>query len=266
MTHNYNIFIEGIQGSGKSTLLNTISEAFPQYTAYREGDISPVELAWCSYMTHEQYEKALCDMKSHTKEIEDNTVCEDGYYITSYTKVRTSDISFYKYMESYEIYSGRRELSEFEDIILRRYSSFEGKSNIFECSFFQNILDEFLLYKLLDEKQIIDFYRKLISRIDLLSLRLLYIVPDDIAKALFVVKSERINEKGEEEWLKSIMDYFNSSPFGIKNRFCGFDDLTAYFYRRAELEKKICNLLPCECVIKLKSKSYDSKSVIDALK
>ena len=43
-----NIFIEGIQGAGKSTLLNQLQRMMPDYRAYREGDISPVELAWCS--------------------------------------------------------------------------------------------------------------------------------------------------------------------------------------------------------------------------
>ena len=50
------IFIEGLQGSGKSTLLRNLSQKYPEYKAYYEGDISPVELAWCSYMTKTQYE------------------------------------------------------------------------------------------------------------------------------------------------------------------------------------------------------------------
>jgi nucleoside-triphosphatase THEP1 len=40
-----NFFIEGLQGSGKSTLVQKISEKLPEYTAVREGDYSPVELA-----------------------------------------------------------------------------------------------------------------------------------------------------------------------------------------------------------------------------
>ena len=52
-----NIFVEGIQGAGKSTLLNKLQKNMPEYKVYREGDISPVELAWCSYMTSEQYEE-----------------------------------------------------------------------------------------------------------------------------------------------------------------------------------------------------------------
>ena len=54
-----NIYVEGIPGSGKTTLLRLLSERLSGYRAYYEGDLSPVELAWCSYMTSEQYAEVL---------------------------------------------------------------------------------------------------------------------------------------------------------------------------------------------------------------
>ena len=56
-----NIFIEGLQGSGKTTLLRNLSKKYPEYKAYYEGDMSPVELAWCSYMTKGEFEKVLSE-------------------------------------------------------------------------------------------------------------------------------------------------------------------------------------------------------------
>lgn len=266
MTHNYNIFIEGIQGSGKSTLLETLSKAFPQYKVYREGDISPVELAWCAYMNEEEYQKALSDQSSLQQVIKDSTVKEGDFYIISYTKVRTEHWEFYQYMEQYEIYSGRRSISEFRDIVSRRFSAFTGSGNIFECSLFQNILDEFMLFARYDDDEIISFYKELFSHIDMSLMRLLYIVPTDIKKAIETIKAERVNDKGEEVWFKTMMDYFNSSPYGKANELSGIDDLTAYFCKRAQLQEKLCDLMPTECVIKLKSKEYDSSKVIEMLK
>ena len=46
-------FIEGLQGAGKSTLQRKLSDRLPEYTVFREGDYSPVELAWCAYTTEE---------------------------------------------------------------------------------------------------------------------------------------------------------------------------------------------------------------------
>lgn len=45
-----NYFVEGLQGSGKSTLVQRLSEKNAGSTAIREGEYSPVELAWCAYV------------------------------------------------------------------------------------------------------------------------------------------------------------------------------------------------------------------------
>jgi Mg-chelatase subunit ChlI len=68
------IFIEGLQGSGKSTLLRKLSQKFPEYKAYYEGDISPAELAWCSYMTKEQYEEVISSCDKYQKYCEKNNI------------------------------------------------------------------------------------------------------------------------------------------------------------------------------------------------
>ena len=50
-----NYFVEGLQGSGKSTLVQKLSELSPECIAIREGDYSPVELAWCAYVDEKKY-------------------------------------------------------------------------------------------------------------------------------------------------------------------------------------------------------------------
>ena len=76
-----NIFIEGIQGAGKSTLLNNLHKHMPQYKVYYEGDISPVELAWCSYMTEEQYKDTCLKYPGLYNELKQHTIKEDGRII-----------------------------------------------------------------------------------------------------------------------------------------------------------------------------------------
>ena len=46
-----NFFIEGLQGAGKTTFVQRLSDELKDYTVFREGDYSPVELAWCAYVT-----------------------------------------------------------------------------------------------------------------------------------------------------------------------------------------------------------------------
>ena len=54
-----NYFVEGLQGSGKSTLIKKLSERYPAYTTFREGDYSPIELAWCARVTKDKYAEIL---------------------------------------------------------------------------------------------------------------------------------------------------------------------------------------------------------------
>lgn len=100
MNQPYNIFIEGIPGSGKSTLLDALARHFTNYRVFREGDISPVELAWCAYMTETEYRQALSDLADLRDEIEKSTVKEGTHFITPYTKIKTVHYDFYEYMEN----------------------------------------------------------------------------------------------------------------------------------------------------------------------
>ena len=54
-----NYFIEGLQGSGKSTLVEKLSKKYPVCTVFREGDYSPIELAWCAYVTKDKFDEIL---------------------------------------------------------------------------------------------------------------------------------------------------------------------------------------------------------------
>ena len=69
-----NYFIEGIQGSGKTTMLEKMTQDNPKLKAYREGDFSPVELAWCAYVSHSQYEIIIKKYANLAGEIKKNTV------------------------------------------------------------------------------------------------------------------------------------------------------------------------------------------------
>ena len=70
-----NIFVEGIQGMGKSTLINGISKLLPKLHVCREGDYSPVDLAWCAWMSEVDYKAIL--LKYPELESEILVLCQD---------------------------------------------------------------------------------------------------------------------------------------------------------------------------------------------
>jgi adenylate kinase len=97
-----NVFIEGIPGSGKSTLLGGLQKSLPEYNFYYEGDISPIELAWCSYMTSDKYKMAIEDWPQIEPQIKEHSKREDDHYIVSYTRIPIDNHDFYSYMAQYE--------------------------------------------------------------------------------------------------------------------------------------------------------------------
>lgn len=262
MTKPYNIFIEGIPGSGKSTLLDTLSRHFTDYRVYREGDISPVELAWCAYMSEDAYRQSLLDLADMRGEVERNTIKEGVQYIVPYTKIKTGNYNFYEYMEKFEIYGGRKDPSEFREIILRRFQDFHLNGNVFECSFFQNIIEELMLYAMFSDQQIIDFYVDLAALLDLSAFKLIRLVSPDIRQCIQTIKKERVNPEGEEVWYLMMIDYLSRSPYGAAHQIQDFEGMVSHFKRRIALESEVMKLLPAGCCFDIESKHYDTADLL----
>lgn len=252
-----NIFIEGLQGSGKSTLLRNLSQKFPEYKAYYEGDISPVELAWCSYMTKEQYDEALQKFPHVEQEIKQWTKQEGDRYIVAYTRILADMREFYEWMESFEIYNGRVPYAQFHDIIMNRYRALETDSkNLFECSFFQNSLEDMMLFYQMDEQNIVEFYRAAYEILQPKGFQMLYLKSDNIRENILQIKKERSDENGLELWYPLMLKYLQESPYGKEHGFEGLDDMIAHFERRVAIEERIIReVLKEDCTI-LKAKRY----------
>lgn len=265
MKRKLNIFIEGIPGSGKSTLFKSLRERLLEYNFYEEGDISPIELAWCAYMTKDEYEQMIQNFPLLINRIQTYSNIENQKYIVAYTKIHTDNIEFYKYMEKFEIYGGRREINEFHNIVINRFRNFSTSGNIFECSFLQNIMDELMLFAMYDDEQIIKFYKNIIQTIDLNKFFLIRLKSSKIRESILQIKKERINEKDEEGWYNMMMEYLNQSPYGKTHQYKEFDDLLKYFNRRISTENKIIELLPKDSILEIESKKYNLETIISKL-
>ena len=265
MAKEKNIFIEGLQGSGKSTLLAKLSQKYQDYKVYREGDISPVELAWCSCMTEEEFEKALEEFPDLRQEIQSHTVQEGERYITAYTLILAEDRRFYEYMEQYEIYNGRRTFEEFRKIIYERYQNFRGAGNLFECSFLQNTMEDMMLFYQLSDEEILEFYRGAYEKMEQEHFRMIYLVSKDIEQDILKIKKERSDEEGNEMWYPLMMNYFMTSPYGKEHDCKEFSDLIEHFKRREKLEKMIIEEVIKENCICLPAKEYDFEKLCEKL-
>ena len=255
------IFIEGLQGSGKTTLLRNLSQKYPEYKAYYEGDISPAELAWCSYMTQGQYEEALQKYPHVEQEIRQFTMQEGERYIVAYTRILADMREFYEWMEQFEIYNARVPFERFHDIIMNRYRALPPGKNLFECSFFQNSMESMMLYYQMTEQDILDFYREVYEILKPKGVQMLYLRSENIRENILQIKKERSDENGVELWYPVMLKYLQESPYGKENGFEGLEDMIAHFERRCAIEEKIIrDVLKEDCTV-LKSKGYRPEEI-----
>jgi len=258
-----NIFIEGLQGTGKSTLLNRLAREWPEYHVYREGDLSPAELAWCSYLTREAWNEMQRRYPAFQNEIREKTRVEDGRYIVAYTRILAEDRAFYQDMEQYEIYNGRVDFQTFHDIIMKRYRAFSGEGNLFECSFLQNSIESMMLYYQMPEEDILAFYEEAYGILREKEFRLVYLDSEHIRENLLHIREERSDEDGNEMWYPLMLNFLRESPYGKAHGYEGFEDAVTHFERRRRLEMRILKEIVREDGLVLEAKGYAPDRVPD---
>jgi len=251
-----NYFVEGLQGSGKSTLVKTLSEKYPDHTAIREGEYSPVELAWCAYTDKETYGGILEKYSDIRDEITEKSFEEDDRMIICYTKIITDIPGFHKDLERYEIYNGNLAPEDFRAVILKRFRNWNGDKNIFECSVFQNIVEDMILFQKRSDREIVEFYKEVKEALAGKEYRIMYLRTDDIAANIDVIRKERTDDKGNEMWFPLMTWYFDNSPYAKEKGLSGTEDLMEHFRHRQELELRICKEVFDGKYIVLKSKDY----------
>ncbi len=253
----YNLFIEGTQGSGKSTLTNILARKYPQYQPYREGDLSPVELAWCAYMTEAQYQETLEKYAEFADEIVKNTHAEGNMRVVAYTRILADMRAFYEYMEGFEIYNARVPYEQFKEIILFRYRQLNTTGNIFECSLFQNIIETMMLFYEMSDEEIIDFYHDIYDILKKKHFKLIYLKTANLKETIEQAKRERVDDMGEEIWFQLVMRYFETSPYGRAHNCSGIEDYVLHLMRRMRIEECIMQRFMGEDVLLLPAKSFD---------
>ena len=251
-----NYFVEGLQGSGKSTLVKKLSDKHPDLKAFREGDYSPVELAWCAYTSVEKYNEILEKYPTIKNEIISKSHEEDEHVIICYTQIITDIPGFHKDLEQYEIYNNRISRENFRNTILTRFSKWNTEGNIFECSLFQNIVEDMILFQCASDEDIISFYREIKKVLGERDYSIIYLMSEDIRSNIDVIRKERSDDQGNELWFPLMLNYFNDSPYAKAKGLSGEEAMLKHFSHRQELEMTICKEVFPDRYTILRSKSY----------
>ena len=252
-----NYFVEGLQGSGKSTLARKIAKKRPEFVLKEEGDYSPVELAWCAYVDAETYRGILQKYPTIRSRIEEKTYAEGDKRIICYTKIKTDVPGFYRDLEQYEIYNGRRPFSEFRSIVLNRYQCWQDEKKIYECALLQNTVEDMILYRQASDDEILRFYEQACAALRGKEFRIIYLETEDIPASIETVKRERLDVNGNERWFSLVCKYFNTSPYAKANGLTDFSGFVTHLKHRQALELTICQEFFSEETVFLKSKKVE---------
>lgn len=215
-----------------------------------------MELAWCAYVTEEEYDNILLNFRALNAEIKEKTVTEGDHRIICYTRIITDVPNFHRNLEKYEIYNGNRDRESFENVIFERFSKWNGEGQIFECSIFQNIIENQMLYLMMTDEEILNFYRRLKRVLADKPYRIIYLDVDDIPGGIDMIRKERSDDKGNELWFPLMIRYLEESTYGKEHMLTGLEGLLTHLNRRKTLEHRIIDEVFKENTIVLKAKNY----------
>lgn len=191
------------------------------------------------FVMHSQYEIIIKKYANLAGEIKKNTVKEGEMYIITYTRIITDIPDFHKELEQYEIYNGLKSKAEFEEIVLSRFTSWSEDNQLFECSIFQNIIENQILYLQMNDDEIVDFYRRVKDTFKGKKYKIIYLSVDNVREAEEIIKKERSDEAGNEMWFPVMIKYLEGAPFFKAHGYIGMEGLVKHLEHRVDLERRI---------------------------
>ena len=114
----------------------------------------------------------------------------------AYTRILTDYPGFHKDLEQFEIYNGRKSLEELKQIVTKRFQAFwksKESGSLFECAFFQNIIEDLILFHQLSDEDIVEFYKQLFALVDRDSFLLLYLDSEQVEENILQIKNGKRN-------------------------------------------------------------------------
>ncbi|AUD63726.1 hypothetical protein BK010_09030 [Tenericutes bacterium MO-XQ] len=263
------LFIEGLPGSGKTTFAKKLKKYYEskgiRVVQFSEGDLHPIDLAWCTIMDKDQFDNILKKYPVLKDEILRLTKKEDDKFITAYTRVRHEEVSqaFYDDMKSFEIYR-TSDLNTFLETHLKRYEYFSNHYDrdtlyIFECIFLQNHITELILNYNQSKEEIIDYFKKLIKPLLKLNPTIFYIYQNNIKHIFNKTIEERRTDQPDKyrDWIDEVVIYLESTHFAKTLNFLGKEGMLRYGKYRQNLEQKVMKKLGLDYEVFELDRDYD---------
>lgn len=123
-----------------------------------------------------------------------------------------------------------------------------------------------ILFHMLKDDEIVEFYRELYGRVNQDNFRLLYLYSDKLEENIKVIKKERSDQSGNELWYQMMLEYLIHSPYGEKYGYSTFEDMIAHFRHRQQLEMRIITEVIGDRAMVLPAKEWDINEILTFMK
>lgn len=276
------MLIEGIPGAGKSTTAQRVKKVLDEKGRYSELYLesdwcNPTDLAWVSLLDQNCYRKLLEEFGEYEKLVGDYSEDFCGYKLIYYQKMRAGSgvelpEEMMDYLSKQEPYDGKIACDDFCRLIRSRYQQYVEKGEksnrpvILESSYFQNQVNELLLFHGMDKSGIIAHLANLADICQPLEPVLVYLDATDVRKTVSKVAEERRSHDREKypDWIDGIAGYLSNTRFGRENGLSGFEGVVQYFSHRREIELEALDRIGMRHV-RLEAYDYDTGMIAELL-
>jgi hypothetical protein len=238
---------------------------------YTEGQLHPVDLAWCAYIPFEHFESIMSLYPQYKDALRGKMRVENKHVIIAYTQLAIKDPDFCRLLESYEVFNGRAGFDVFSELFLKRRGNFAKQAvksdeiNIFECAYLQNQLCELIYFDQMDKSTIEKYMTGLVDSAKNLKPVMFYLNAPNISEDIRRLGDERINASGEKDWLQQVILYTENSPYGLTHNLKGFAGVVKGFEKRRQIELNLIKKLPLKTYI-IENQDYNWDEVWKQIK
>lgn len=225
-----------------------------------------MDLAWCAYIPFEHFESIMSLYPQYRDALRGKMRIENKHVIIAYTQLGIKDPDFYRLLESYEVFNGRAGFDVFSELFLERWGNYAAKAeksdeiSVFECAYLQNQFCELIYFFQMGGASIEKYMLELIAVTQNLKPVMFYLNQLDIAEHLRRLADERVNEKGEKNWLQQVILYTENSSYGQTHKLKGFDGMVKGLKKRKQIELNLIKKLPVTTYI-IENPGYDWDAV-----